>query len=325
MIVITRKCIWSVYGRNKMKILIIGYFYPHFFQLLLRFQLYHNLSTSNAMNPLKTLFLSLLIGLISYSHAQEFQMDVLPAPTDVGKLRQQPTMTGGDYDLNIAKINLLALPLRNFSLQYERMIARKISVGVGLGTVPRGSFPLLSSFESLIDDEETFNKLENIRVGSTAITVEPRFYFGKHDGPRGFYIAPYLRYSTYYLGFDEFEYTVELESGSGSQYEETRSLALSGRVNGFTGGVLFGAQWRIARRFYLDWWILGATYGTANGKLIGASPLNADEQRGLRESLEDLEIPMLETTTTVDANGGRLDIKGPWAGIRSGLAVGIKF
>lgn len=277
------------------------------------------------MNLLKTRFLGLLISLISYGHAQELQMDVLPAPTDAGKPQQRPAMARGDYDLNIAKINLLALPLRNFSLQYERMVARKISVGVGLGMVPRGSFPLLSSFESLIDDEETFNELQNIRVGSTTITVEPRFYFGKHDGPRGFYIAPYLRYSTYYLGFDEFEYTVEMERESGPQYEETRSLALSGRVNGFTGGILFGTQWRIAQRFYLDWWILGAAYGTANGKLVGASPLNAEEQRGLRESLEGLEIPMVETTTTVDANGGRLDIKGPWAGIRSGLAVGVKF
>lgn len=277
------------------------------------------------MNYLKTLYFTVFIGLISTSHAQEMRHAVQPGLVDFDRPGQRTSITPGDYDRNVAKINLLALPLRNFSLQYERIVARKISVAAGLAMVPRGSFPLLGSFESLIDDEETFAQLKDIQVGSTAITIEPRFYFGKHDGPRGFYIAPYLRYSTYYLGFKEFEYTVELENESGSSYEETRSLALSGRVNGFTGGVLFGAQWRIARRFYLDWWILGGAYGSANGNLTGAAALNEAEQRGLRESLEELEIPMVETSTTVDANGARLNIKGPWAGIRSGLAVGMRF
>jgi len=232
---------------------------------------------------------------------------------------------GTDYDMNVAKINLLALPFRNISLQYERLVARKISVAVGLRMIPKGAFPMLNAFESYIDDEETFNELQNIRVSNQAFTLEPRFYFGKHDGPRGFYIAPYARYSTYSLGFDQFEYTVELENGEGSYHEETKTVALDGRINGFTGGVLFGAQWRIGRWVYLDWWILGPAYGSSKGKLSGTTPLGPEEQSALREELEGLEIPMVKTEAYVDANGARLDMKGPWAGIRSGLAVGVRF
>lgn len=255
----------------------------------------------------------ILIGLFSPGYAQQSDRQQQPAE-----------ITAIDDDLNIAKINLLALPLRSFSLQYERIVARKISLAFGVGIIPRGGFPLLGSFESYIGDEETFNQLKDARVGSTAVTASSRFYFGKHDGPRGFYIAPYLRYSTYGLSLDEYAYTITVETESGT-YEETRNIALSGRVNGFTGGVLFGAQWRVAKRLYLDWWILGAAYGTANGKLDGAAALSSLEQQGLRESLDELEIPMVKTTATVNANGGRLDMNGPWAGIRSGLALGINF
>lgn len=242
-----------------------------------------------------------------------------------GQQAQNYTVQNEGYDMNVAKINLLALPFRNFSLQYERMVARKISVAVGVRMIPKGTFPLLSVFESYINDEETVNELQNLMVSNQAFTIEPRFYFGKHDGPRGFYIAPYARYSSYGLGFNQFEYTVEMELEDGSYAEETYHIALDGRVNGFTGGVLFGCQWRIARWVYLDWWILGPAYGTAKGKLGGEAPLTPEAQLVLRDELESLEIPMVETEAHVDANGARLDMKGPWAGIRAGLAVGIRF
>ncbi len=274
----------------------------------------------DAMNCLKTFLFLLLTALISCSYAQEYQLRAAPVPDPI----LQSGQAEGDYDMNVAKINLLALPLRSFSFQYERLVARKISVGLGLAMVPRGSFPMLGSFESIIDDAETFDDLQHVRVGGTAITLEPRFYFGKHDGPRGFYLAPYFRYSTYGLDFAEFEYEVSLTGESGT-ISETRNIPLTGRVNSFTGGILFGAQWRIAQRFYLDWWILGAAYGGARGDLKGTATLSPQEQEGLREALNELEIPMVETTASVDANGGRLLLRGPWAGARMGLAIGVAF
>lgn len=232
-----------------------------------------------------------------------------------------------DYDMNVAKINLLALPFRDISLQYERAVSRKISLAVGFRMIPKGRFPMLNAFESYIDDEATFEELQNIRLSNQAFTVEPRFYFGRHDGPRGFYIAPYGRYSTYGLDFNEFEYTIEGEDEAGNYYAETHTIALNGRINGFTGGVLFGSQWRIGRWVYLDWWILGPAYGAASGKLSGSSsmPLDPEAQSALADELENLEIPMVDTEAHVDSKGARLDMKGPWAGIRTGLAIGVRF
>ncbi|PPL03506.1 hypothetical protein [Parapedobacter indicus] len=252
---------------------------------------------------------------------------VIVAQNLVAQQIQSYSMPADDYDANIVKLNALALPFRNISLQYERLVSRKISVAVGLRMIPKGNFPMLDAFESYIDDAETFDELQNIRVSNQAITIEPRFYFGRHDGPRGFYIAPYGRYSTYGLGFRQFEYTVEEEDEAGYYQAETHTMALEGRISGITGGLLFGSQWRIGRWVYLDWWILGPAYGAANGKLSGSSsmPLDPKAQTALEEELENLEIPMLDTEAHVDSKGAKLDMKGPWAGIRTGLAVGIRF
>lgn len=262
-----------------------------------------------------TLFLCLWINLFSYGYAQERR----PRPVVSENGRQQ--VAG---QMNAVKMNVLALPFRSFSFQYERVAAKRISVALGVAIIPRGSFPWLGSFKSIIGDEKTFNELKQARVGGVAITAAPRFYVGKHGGLRGFYIAPYLRYSTYGLNADQFEYEVTVETEFGTLHD-TRHIPLTGRINSFTGGVLFGAQWRIASRLTLDWWILGAAYGGATGNLTGTATLSPEEQEGLREELNELEIPMVKTTAMVDANGGRLHLKGPWAGIRSGVAIGFLF
>lgn len=229
------------------------------------------------------------------------------------------------YDKNIIKANIPSLALRTFSVQYERLVSRKISAALGFHRTTRGGVPLLNSFESLIDDPEVFDQLRNVRFANTSITPEVRFYFGKHDGARGFYIAPYARFSTYTLDFNDFEYTIEFNH-SGYYYEETRSVPLRGDVRGTTGGLLFGAQWKLGKWVYLDWWILGIGYGSSNSRLTATVALNPDEQDALREELEQFELPFWELSdVSVDANGARVTASGPWLGVRGGLALGIKF
>jgi hypothetical protein len=212
------------------------------------------------------------------------------------------------------KINLLALPLRNYSLGLEHKLGRKITAGIGFRFMPTGGLPLMSTIKNLIDDPATDKQLDQFETSNTAITPEIRFYMGK-QAMRGFYLAPFARYSTY-KGSLPFEFDV---NGT------TQTMPLSGKLNTLTGGLLIGAQWKLGGRVYLDWWMLGPQYGSADGSLNGKKALSADEQRELRAELQDIEIPFAETTTTVDANGARLDIKGPWAGVRAGLNLGIRF
>lgn len=215
---------------------------------------------------------------------------------------------------SLVKINLLALPLRNFSLSYEHKIARKTTVGLGFRFMPKGGLPLQTSISNLIDDPDTERQLDQFSTGNIAFTPEVRFYLGK-EAMRGFYIAPFARYSSYTASLP-FEFDV-----NGSQ----QTMPLSGNLNTLTGGLLLGAQWKLGGKVYLDWWMLGPQYGSANGTIDGKRALNVQEQQALRDELQDLEIPFAETTTSVDANGAALDIKGPWAGLRAGLSLGIRF
>src|SRR3546814_10101184 len=82
--------------------------------------------------------------------------------------------------------------------------------------------------------------------------------------------------------------TVETDMG-----EETRSVPLDGKLSTITGGLLFGAQWQLSERLYLDWWILGPSYGSANGQLTATTSLDGDEQQELRSEEHTSELQSL--------------------------------
>lgn len=215
---------------------------------------------------------------------------------------------------NLLKVNLLSLPLNNFSFEYERKIARKITLGIGYRFMPESGVPLKSTVYDLIDDPETSTQLDQFKTSNSAITPQIRFYMGK-QAMRGFYLAPFARFSNYEAS-GPIEFEVE-------GVKET--IPLTGKLNTVTGGLLIGAQWKLGGRVYLDWWMLGPQYGTADGNFDGQKSLTPEEQNELRQELEGLEIPFAETQTTVDANGARMDVTGPWAGVRAGLCLGIRF
>lgn len=231
---------------------------------------------------------------------------------DTDSVKRKPVVI--DSGNSLIKLNILSLPLRNFSLGYEHKIGRKVTAGLGIRVMPKGGLPMRSTISNLIDDPEADRQLDKFKTGNVAFTPEVRFYMGK-QAMRGFYLAPFTRISSYTA-----ELPLEFDVNG-----VTQTMPLSGKLNTFTGGLLIGAQWKLGGKLYLDWWMLGPQYGAANGSLNGKRALSTEEQQELRKELNDIDIPFAETTTTVNANGARLDIKGPWAGVRAGLCLGVRF
>ena len=220
----------------------------------------------------------------------------------------------------MAKLNLLALPLNNFSFQFERAVGNKTTVGLGIRFMPKSGIPLSGTVEGLVDDPEAWNDLQQFKTGNIAFTPEVRFYLGQGVF-RGFYIAPFARYSRYSA-----ELPVSFDVSDDMGNTATQTLPLSGSMTTFTGGVLFGAQWKLSNLVYLDWGILGPQYGGSSGNIVGNRNLSAEEQTALREELQDLEdLPLVTTSYTVDDSGAKVDFKGPWAGVRSSLSIGFRF
>jgi hypothetical protein len=221
---------------------------------------------------------------------------------------------------NLVKWNVAALALKNYSLQYERAVGKKIAIAIGVRYSPKSKAPMSSAIEDLVDNEETWEMIKDFKTGNFALTPEIRFYPGKKGVFRGFYVAPYVRYSNYSVDVP-LNFTVEYAGQT-----RTAVIPLDGDITAFSGGLLFGAQWKLSKVVYLDWWILGFNYGSSSGNISGKRSLNPIEQGVLREKLSGLEdLPIVKSKVTVDAEGVDVDFDGPLPGARAGLSIGFRF
>lgn len=243
---------------------------------------------------------------------------------NVVQSQAQTSSSSAEDEQNLVKVNVAALALKTFSFQYERAVGKKISVALGYRFMPKSGVPFKGGIKSLVDDEQTKTTIDNFKTSNFAITPEVRFYMGEGVF-RGFYVAPFVRYARYNVeGPFEFDVTIPTTPNPTTTKE---TMFFSGDVNTYTGGVLIGAQWKLSKLVYLDWWILGPNYGASKGGIAGKRSLNALEQQELRAQIGDFvdDLPIVKATYNVDANGANIDFKGPWAGLRGGINVGFRF
>ena len=223
--------------------------------------------------------------------------------------------------LNFIKVNLTGIFLKNYSFQYERAVSRKISLAIAFRTMPGTGIPFKKQILDAVgtNDPDTKNTIERLKISNFALTPELRFYLSKKGYGRGFYIAPFYRYASFTTNDMVFTYQNSLNVSS--------TINLSGKLTSNTGGILLGIQKALGEHICLDLWIIGAHYGSGNGNFTGVTsqPLTTAEQDDLRTQLNDLDIPLTTKTVSVTANGASLKLDGPWAGIRSGILIGIRF
>lgn len=215
---------------------------------------------------------------------------------------------------NMVKWNLLGLTSTTISLQYERLIAPKTSIAANINMMPKRSIPYFGTVEKIVKDKGAIDILKDVKMNAFSFTPEVRFYVGK-EGMRGFYIAPFLRYDRFAIELPvEYIYKEQLEK-----------VTINGNVDGFSGGVSLGAQWKLASQWYLDVTFVGVSYGFASGELSGKRPLDAEEQAEVRKAMTDVELPVVDYTYNVHEQGVDVKIKGPWANAKLAVALGYRF
>jgi len=222
-----------------------------------------------------------------------------------------------DKKRNLVKVNLTSIAFRNYQFAYERTITKRIGVQVSYGFIPTGQVPLVNEY---IKDEN----VNNIKLGGSNFTLEPKIYLGKGYG-HGFYIAPYYRYSHFNLDNLTYNYKSEDPVASG----EKIPIAFSGKTNSNNVGLMIGAQWLLGRKdnWVLDVWFIGGHYGGATGTITGKSgrSLSVYEQNQLKKDIEDLDIRLFEYKVTTDGSGALIDLDSKWLGVRSGISFGYRF
>jgi hypothetical protein len=236
------------------------------------------------------------------------------------------TQTYAQEANNQVKLNLLPLTGGTFAVEYERALIGGLTAVGMFSYRAESNLPFLSSWKSLVDDEETENILADTKMGATSFAVEARYYPSKKGAMRGFYVGPYLKHATY---SSFVPLSVEFNPGEQTGYEEIEKVDLSGKINALSFGLGIGVQFKLAKNVSLDWRIIGPGYGSSRGTLTGKADraLTPDEQQELRDQLDDIgEIPFVKIkSSNVDAEGADVKIKGPWAGIRTGLSIGYRF
>lgn len=232
----------------------------------------------------------------------------------------QESGTASPEKMNIVKTNVTGYVFRNINLSYERAINQWFSVNIGFGTMTEGKVPFINAF--LSDEDE--DRFQNLRVKATHFTIEPRFYIGQGYG-KGFYFAPYYRYSK--VTSNTFDFYYDYNATNGVTYRIP--LKGNGSTNGNSGGLMVGVQFFLTKsqNLVLDLWIAGAHYGSGKGDfdLTSDVVLTPEMQAQLKEEIENLDIPFVDYTVETNANGAKIKVDGPWTGFRSGLSIGYRF
>jgi hypothetical protein len=232
--------------------------------------------------------------------------------------RQMP-----DISKNLIKFNLTSALIKNYSVQYERVVSRTISLGVSFKMMPESGIPYTDQIFKWSGeiDAETRNTIENLNISNYTITPEIRFYAGKKRYGSGFYTSLFYRYGHFTAS------NAIVTFNQDDPEVDPITMTMSGDMTTHTGGSMIGAQWSLGKHMCLDWWILGPHFGVSKGNVIGLSsmPLSEEDQQSIEDEVNDLDIPMLKQTIDVTADKVVLDFSGPWAGIRAGLSFGIKF
>ena len=217
---------------------------------------------------------------------------------------------------NMIKTNITAYAFKNINLSYERVISKRFSLSATYAVMPTGKIPYVETFL----DGDDLGDVKNIEMSYNAFTFEPRFYLGKKGFGRGFYLAPYYRYSK--VDFENYNY--DFESG-GLEIP----VVISGNMSGNSFGILIGNQWMLGEKknWIIDFSIAGGHYGFLNGDLAAKSNiiLTPQMQQDLQNELDNLDVPLVKIKATANANGATAKLDGPWAGLRFGLSLGYAF
>ncbi|TAE16112.1 MAG: DUF3575 domain-containing protein [Bacteroidetes bacterium] len=256
------------------------------------------------------------------AQAQDSTKPIVSAPTLL------PTAVTADINAgrkNIIKMNLSSLSVNNYSFQYERALSKRFSVALGFRQMPKGNLPLQDAVEDIIDDPSL--KVNEFKMGNYAITPEVRWYVSKRGWMRGFYVAAYGRYSNFSLDVPVSYNSTVLVPPAGP-ITVSKTAVFGGNITAFSGGLMLGMQYTFGR-VVLDVWLVGAHIGAGNGNLnfaVNPPPMSPQEQAELKKNLDNIDIPFVSTTSTVNANGGTIAASGSWGGVRAaGLNLGIRF
>lgn len=214
---------------------------------------------------------------------------------------------------NIVKLNVLGLAYGNFGVQYERTLGAHSSVAMSVAFLPSRHLP------GFVVDDNSTSELKSLTFSGWSFTPEYRYYFSG-NAPKGFYAAPYFRYSNFPIN----QYVLSFTSSTTGL---TREVITSGSYKATSIGLMLGSQWLLGENLTLDWWIIGAGIGSQKADAAGLGSFSATDIQDIKNELADLaEDAPGDFTYTVSSNSVYIKYEPSFPAIRGfGLCLGYKF
>lgn len=221
---------------------------------------------------------------------------------------------------NVIKAGLTGALIGDYNLGIEKKITGKSSLHLKAGYLDPTSSPLFSEEKFLPDDFEMMEV-----SGGLSTSLEYRFYLGKKEGLRGFYIAPYVRYFNQSMVFED-EIVIS-EQG----YEQAFDFTVDGELNTFGTGIQLGYQWIFNDVFTLDLFFLGSgiDFHKAEATYSMDSKPDGFSYSMITPYVDEVfsDIKFLHKNITHEARSdshySQMPVKLP--GFRAGISVGVAF
>lgn len=270
------------------------------------------------MKPTAILLISIMLILSGRLVAQTDS--VAPSPSTMVTLQTEQATS---FENNIIKLNVTALFVKNFTIQYERIIKKYLSAALAVRFMPNGTLPYKNFIYNRFgdNDPQAQQTIDNIKINNFAITPEVRFYVGKKGFGQGFYIAPSYRYAKFNISNIEYNY-------GGEEDSQDNTILMSGKLSSNYGGFVLGAQWLFGKHVTLDWWVFGPLFGVQKSNFNGSSnyKLTESDKAQIEENFNDLDLPGTSVDVTFpDDYSVNVKMHGPLFGVAFGLAVGFRF
>jgi hypothetical protein len=231
---------------------------------------------------------------------------------------QRVASRAANSKLNVVKLNVSSLAIDNIHVTYERALSHRFAVALGVRYMPQGDLPFEKSFKKQVKSDQV--NFDLFKMGNVAVTPECRLYLGK-GYLHGFYISAYGRYS-------KFNITAPIQFTSKSN-GTTENVLFKGDVTAYSGGIMFGMQYTLWKIIVLDIMLIGGNFGSCTGTINADNitpALSAQDQQSLQQNIDDINAKPYKVSGKVQSSTqAYINVSGPWAGIRSGINIGVRF
>lgn len=233
---------------------------------------------------------------------------------------------------NAIKLSLASLALSNVNLKYERAFLEKFSFQISLGKyLPVDLVKRLSnknfSWKEYEVNLENFNELEfygnyltipEINLSGFYTQGEVRWYPGKKNALKGFYLAPFYTFHMAALN------NVEAFDSEGYFYNGNVSVQYAG------GGLQSGIQWLIKRWLVIDFHFMGFGAAKVKNKVSYSTDnpyVNYETQVTDFEKfvVDELKLNQKKYQISVSENQLNYQLSLTAPVLRSGVSVGVVF